>query len=380
MIYRHTQQQIDDYFERDAFNQSSAKAILKGGIQLFKMKKDELIRAKDEDSDMYYEEKPHFIIGSAVDCKITMGEDVYNDRYFSSKMRRKPSPAEMSMIRKVFDEATIHEDMQDEVKSDIWELDKYKLALYESMNYHEYRTREMKSDWREDNRMANLLKKPSIKEYWNELIAASDKQILSDEETLKISDIYLSWTTHPHTAWIFQDGTKNTDTVYQFPMYWEYEGEDCKGLPDILFIHHDMKRIMPINLKTTSSLVLNFNRVVEARRYDIGESFYYHGLIKNLDKLSELIHKNVRTGGYHVSNGAFVVESTTVSGTPMIYPLTDRAMEMGMYGNGVDKLGWMQAMTKYKMWKAVDFRLEEMFKDTNGVVWIDENYDYEQEF
>lgn len=374
MIHRHTRQDIDEYRERDAFNQSSAKAILQGGIQSFKIAKDELIGALDSVNDMYYEEKTHFIIGSAVDTWITIGKDVFDDMYFSSKMKRKPSAAEMSIVKRVFDQAFLSEDKEDEVKDGIWDIDNYKQALHNSMNEHEYKIREMKVDWMEDGRMNTFLRKPLVRDYWNELVSADGKQILSDSEVLKISDIYISMTTHKHTSWLFDDGTPNVDVVYQFPMYWEYYGVDCKGLPDMLYILHDKKRIMPINIKTTSEFALNFNRVVERRRYDIGESFYRYGLLQNLDTLSDLIHKDVKD--YHVSNGAFVVESTTRSGTPMIYPLSDAAMNIGAVGDGEYKKGWTQAINKYKMWKEVDFSLEEMFKDTNGIVWIDGEFEY----
>ena len=94
MIVRHTEEQINDYYERIGLNQSSLKVILEDGIQEYVMQVAQLTKQ----DDYYYEEKKHFIIGSAVDCRITHGEEVFLNKYHFSKLIKKPSDGAMSVL------------------------------------------------------------------------------------------------------------------------------------------------------------------------------------------------------------------------------------------------------------------------------------------
>ena len=57
------QSEIDKYFESDALSQSSLKKLLTG-INSF-------LNNQKEESELFYTEKGHFIIGSAVDMLLT---------------------------------------------------------------------------------------------------------------------------------------------------------------------------------------------------------------------------------------------------------------------------------------------------------------------
>lgn len=93
MIFRTSKEQIDLYFEdTDYLSQSMIKKILKGVESL-----------KDEtEKDLYYEEKGHFIIGSAVDTLLTMSEEQFKKDYHVSLVD-KPSGKTLSVLHLVFD-------------------------------------------------------------------------------------------------------------------------------------------------------------------------------------------------------------------------------------------------------------------------------------
>ncbi len=69
MIYRHTDEQLQAYFDSPAINQSPLKIIIdpNGGIEKFVEQLDALVSNEDD----FYDEKKHFIIGKAVDCIIS---------------------------------------------------------------------------------------------------------------------------------------------------------------------------------------------------------------------------------------------------------------------------------------------------------------------
>lgn len=377
MIYRHSEQQIQDYFERDAINQSALKIIIdkNGGIEKFVDQRDQLLKS----ADLYYEEKTHFIIGQAVDTYITQGEEIFKNKYHYSQLKKKPSDMVKSIINMVFDV----------VKSgtridEILPFINYKQEIYNAANEHKYSMtrgyapseKQLKDPtlanvtdwWNHDNRWSYM---KNAEEYWQSLIEANGKQVLSDNEYNTANNIILSFTTHKHTANLFKDGD-NIDIVYQFPIYWEYKGIKCKALIDMVIINHTTRKVMPIDLKTIGDYILRFNNAVDIRRYDLQGSFYHYGLLQNIQQLSQICSKAL--DNYHVSDFAFIVESTIKQGIPLVFVLTADLISVGTSGDGRYKKGWLDALQIYNEWRQIDFSIEKRYESTNGVVWIDNNY------
>jgi len=223
--------------------------------------------------------------------------------------------------------------------------------------------------WNYDNRWSSM---KFAQEYWDDLILADGKQVLDDGEYNTINNIVISLTTHKHTRNLFVD-SPDVDIVYQFPMFWDYVGERCKALIDHIIIDHKHKRIKPIDEKTLGDYILRFPNAVKKRRYDIQGSYYGHGLVRNLHNLSTLIGKDVTS--YSIAPLAFVVESTIKQGTPLIFPMTAELNNIGTFGDGKYLKGWEYALAEYSQWKAINYSIEKKFEATNGIVWINENFE-----
>ena len=374
MIYRTSNDRIQDYYDNPAINQSGLKVILNQGIQIFK---------RDEETikqDLYYEEKGHFILGKAIDCLLTEGKEEFKRQFFISTLQKKPSDTLMSLIQMAFDMSTFD-------GADI-ELVNFKQVLHESLKKHVdkdgkqlYYDNRKKDNWQEDTRIDSILKDPNNHLYWNELIEANGKQILTDTDKAIIFGnverigLYDSFTKHKNTAFLFDPKLEDStivDVVFQFPIYETIDDIETKKLLDCIYIDHNRKLIKPLDIKTTREPILLFNTVVKSRRYDMQASFYYDALKRNLDKLSILLRKDVTD--YIVSTFAFVVESTTLPGTPLIFPISEDILNCGRYGNGVYMQGYTQALNIYKFWKNVNFEIDKVYP--SGVLFIDDNFEY----
>ena len=373
MIYRHTKEQINDYFQAEGINQSLLKVIITSGIQEF-IKQRELMLNQDED---LLEDKAHFIIGKAVDCWITQGKEAFDSMYHISKLVKKPSDVEIVIIKTIFQKVAY---LSNGDKNLYGNLADYPIYFYEAANtvpngkdkdgkdkFGYYMNRK-KDIVEEDGRLANLLKTGVAELYWQDLIDAIGKQILTDGESTLITTIVNSFLEHKHTSKLFEE-RKDRDIIYQIPLFFEEAGVLCKILPDVIFINHQTKTITPADFKTTFVNILTFNKQIEIRRYDFQGSFYTNGIKKNRDKISKLIDKDI--SNYRVDSFGFIVESTTTPGTPVIFVLSKEVLEIGRIGDGRRKLGWLQALDLYKMWVKAEFSIEEMLRDTNGVLWIE---------
>lgn len=371
MIHRTPQAEINDYYDRIGVNQSIIKVIIKHGMQNMLLEKDILMHSSD---DLFYEEKEHFLIGSAVDCKITKGETAYQLEY--STLPVKPPDKPMAVVKQAF-EALRASNV--EILPDIW---LYERELWEQANIVGYYLNR-KKEFKDDERISGMLKKyPACQIYWEGLLRAEGKQLLTVVQETIVNDIYMSLMTHPFTRGIFNDDTysgEDMDILYQVPIYWteivdEYP-VDCKILMDGIRIKHSSRRISPFELKTTGDVVTKFNEQMKFRRYDIQGGYYKYGLTKNLNRISEIVGRDV--SGYDVDPFAFIVESSKAQGTPLIFPMTEGLTEVGRIGDEDGLSGWWQGLRTYVEWEKNGFDLAQLLDGTRGIVFINEFFELE---
>ena len=307
------QEDINAYFDSDALSQSKLKLLLKGF--------DHFLSNQKEEKDLYYEEKDYFVVGSGVDTKLTGESGIYDTLFYTSKLEKKPSDAEMSMINYVFDEL-----VENNVEVDLT-LAEYPNMLKNSIVEH---------DWYKgkpgEKRIAGLIERCSP--YFEDLKASFGKQIVSKEQQALIDDIVMSLSTNFSTAKYFdreeQSRLENMDFYYQLPIYFTYEGIECKALLDLLVVYKDDQgRIIslhPIDLKTMFGNTLSFINKVKQHRYDIQASWYTNAL-KEWLKTQETVKE-----GVDIAPFKFIVESTSKPGTPLVYRLDSSLMNMGQVG------------------------------------------------
>jgi hypothetical protein len=389
MVYRNTPEKIKEYENCPYLNQSLLKVLVENGIEKFIDEKDSLIK-----SDKYYEEKAHFVVGTAVDRYISFGKEYFESIYFMSKMYKKPSETELSILRQMFDLVTSNMVTEGENPDQYKAVYSYPEQALIAMDYHNYYmnrhwTKKKNATANDDTRFQSLCKSGLAAEYWEELIDAKGMIILSDNEKLAVvghvnedgvrvrQGAAISMLEHPFTAWVYSEA-EGVDIIYQFACYFEIDGVMCKALIDTIRVSHNQHRIYVVDNKTTGFPILKFNQTVSGRRYDFQGSWYSNGLSKCLVQLSELIGVDVTD--YIISNFAFVVESTVKPGTPLIFILTDQALNIGRVGDGKYKQGWVQALDLYKMWQEKHFSIYEMFKEDKGKIFIEDNFQYNKVF
>lgn len=389
MIYRSSEEDILEYENSTAINQSGLKVILKDGIEYFIYQREQLLKQED----IFYKEEKHFVIGSAVDCVITKGDKIFKEKYHCIKLKKKPSPAVMAMVQKVFERVKAEKN-----EDDILPFISYREHIYNVANEYGYNMlrkapteKQLKEEEKrleaakEAGAEAKLLTRSTnwalvdtrytsmkyAEEYWAELVRADGKQILSEEEYNTVNSIVLSFTTHSNTKHLFKDGD-DIDILYQLPLYWEMQDTICKGLIDHTFINHSRKIILPLDEKTTGFPITTFNKTIEVRRYDIQGSWYTRGIRENLQRISEIIGKDITD--YDIRNFAFLAENTVKPGLPLVFVLSDDLLKVGYQGDGNEKLGWIDALQTYIYWKSINFSLETHFNKTLGVSWVTGDY------
>lgn len=385
MIRLGRREEVEEYFEKQAVSQSFIKALL-NGVDFIN---------HDNEKNLYYEEKGHFIIGSGVDVQITQGQIEYDNQYhhFSNN---KPSDTIMSIVNKVYDDFNF-EGLDPEQYPRLLDL---RDLILESCDAHKYST-----GWKEETRINKIIEGGSS--YFNELITCNGKQITSDIENQVISNIVMSFKTHKHTSHYFKD--EGFDIFYQIPIYFKQNGVYCKVLIDMLLVDHKNKQLQPIDLKTMSGKTRDFPKSLKKMRYDIQASFYTQGLSwlswsKN-EAYTPIIEleDSIKGKAYKINPFKFIVETTDYKenkitgdvayyqGTPLVYVVSKYTMLIGKSGKpelnvfGYDNdgeevkeypivfqevKGWWQGLELYKWHEQNGYEYDKEVFENNGKLLI----------
>jgi hypothetical protein len=310
------QAEIDNYFESPALSQSLLKRLLGGMFNYLHCKKNE--------KELYYTEKGHFIIGSAVDIILTGEEGEFDRQYYVSQIEKKPSDVEMSIIQKVFDEAVLCNTHLTNILSD------HLPQIEESILEHNWQ-----ANWKIETKINKIIDVGT--EYWEDLKAGYGKQVLSVDEQYKIDAIVSSLVNNSRTNKYFDRDSfiRNslTDIYYQLPVYFKYRGVDCKALLDMVIVIKDIDgyitEIKPIDLKTMSGNTLQFTDNLKRFRYDIQCAFYYEALKRQSSKLFGITSLNFE---FLWNDFKFIVESSDYPGTPLVYTVDNHLLNIGKNG------------------------------------------------
>lgn len=345
---------INDYYKKEALNQSLIKQLENGPFAYL----DAL--SKSEQELKYYEEKEHFLIGTGVDDKITMPVEYAENKYYVSQGNNKPSSENiMSIIKKATDEylktdnakylkSTIDYVTEAEMMNRIFaesiaQDEKFRMLLYNSINYHEYYSNRKKDDWKLDGRLDTVMKDNGVN-YIFEIVSCNNKKIITLEEKEKIDSIYLGLLSNENTCLFLGRKTINVPSIYnyddeikifyQVPFYFEVElqGEkiQCKALLDFVILNYTQKKLIPGDFKTTAFNTIDFANNIKNRRYDLQAAFYVDAVVTGYTPIQEIMDfKN--NAHYKIETFKFVVESSKNS-NPLLIETDIELYSAGKYG------------------------------------------------
>ncbi len=377
------QEKIDEYFNSDALSQSLLKKLL-GGIGAYKS-------AQEEEKTLYYEEKGHFLIGSAVDMLLTGEEGQFEKTYYVSDITKKPSDTEMSIINWVFDDVLkIIED--EKVTNKIFNLED-KVTINNLIDYPGSLEAAIgEHDWYGgkpgEKRITGLIERCT--DYFEDLKKGVGKQILTAPDKKLIDDIVFSLKSNPRTEKFFNrkqiERTENITVYYQLPIYFYYRNIYCKALLDLLVVITDnegnITSVQPFDLKTMNGSTLKFMSSLKSFGYHIQAAWYVEAL---LSVHSNFELENKITASF-LKPFTFIVESNSFPGQPLLYEVDEEIMHIGKYGkkdllvktpaHDYEQLvskgtkGFDELIDTYIYQTDNDWKEEKVITDNNGVLKI----------
>ena len=317
-----TNVEVKEYYESSNLGQSKLKKLL-GDLGSFH---------KEEDSSA-----EHFVIGSAVDCILTNSREAFNEEYYTSEVEKLPSEAVIEIL------SLVHKDLLQDYAEHlevitgqekplpvtpfaefVGELGKWNAYILDACEKTGWQPR-----WGAEAKLKNIIEPGS--EYFMDLCKAFGKKVISKSQVNIINAIVTSLETSPRTSGFFNrvffEALPNITIYYQFPIYFEYRGVQCKALLDMVIVERDIEdkiiSITGIDLKTMNGNTYYFPNSIKTRRYDIQAAWY---------TLALQHHFAVPDGSNVIKPFQFVVESTSFQGKPLNYIVADSLLNMGRFG------------------------------------------------
>ena len=340
-----------DYKTISALNQSTLKQIL--------ISPKAYVEAKERQEARVESSEQHFVFGSLVDMMLTESKEAFDKKYAVIPDDTGVSETIAKIVKGVYDEV---------YEKTPTNLEDYPKEILQHCNYELYQSR-----WKDETRFKKIVEQGS--KYFDILKKCGTKTIITESEYAKAVNCVMALRSDVHTSEYCQKKSDdpNIEIIDKHVVVFEYEHLEFKGELDRIIVNHQEKTITPIDFKTTSKSVLNFENSFWHFRYDFQAAVYSLGLTR--DKSDRL--KSYYEDGYSFKPMLYIVVETFLKNPPMVFEISKEVINTGLYGN-VDKVpklkenleGFYQAIKRFKYATEYDAWDYPMEYDTKGKTTI----------
>jgi hypothetical protein len=169
-------------------------------------------------------------------------------------------------------------------------------------------------------------------EYFKDKIKCRGKILIKPEMWLACSHTAATLITHPYTAKYFTHGVPGIEIIYQYKFDTVVHGRRCKGMLDCLVVNHNLKIIIPVDLKTGEAPCKDFPMLYTMHKYHIQGALYREALIAITNNDFELMD-------YKVKEFEFVYISKLNPNKPMRF-LVSEDMHTAAMNGFTDRYGY----------------------------------------
>lgn len=216
-------------------------------------------------------ESPSLTFGSVVDCLITGTPEEFENNYLVADLNTDASDTLINVTKGLFN---VYKDSY----STIEEIPSAAvISALDDVNYGK--------TWRQATRLEKL--KNAGSEYYRLMFLAQGKTIISSEIYNKALACVRSLHESPATKFLFAADNpfeSDIERLYQLKFKGTFDGIDYSIMPDEVIVFHKTKKILPIDLKTSSYKEYEFYKAFIDWDYQMQSRLYYHVLLQNTSK------------------------------------------------------------------------------------------------
>jgi hypothetical protein len=256
MQHYSTLQQIREYRDSPALNQTFVKQLLEGKTKTF----------KPSLASLY---------GSYLDCMLTSPELLH--QIYEVGAFKRPTDKVVELVEDLFAEITV-EPLDWEGPEDFMYVLHSNLELHTEQVETFLATRDYYNN-RPKTRVEQFIKEASA--YWKFKVDIGEKTLITEEEQLKFELIATRVCLHTGIKEYFED-KPGVDIYYQYIFYFTIDGVECKGMADIIVVDHAKNLITIIDAKfTTARTLKDWIKIAFNLDYPLQLAWYREGIKQN---------------------------------------------------------------------------------------------------
>lgn len=221
-------------------------------------------------------ESPSLTFGSAVDSIITGGQEEFDSRFMVAEFPPTPDSI-IKIVKQLFAEYGKEEACR--TFDNIPNINAKLLLLAEDFNYQ--------PNWKPETRVKVIKEKGT--DYYNLLYIAGDRTILDTSTYQDVCNAVEALRNSESTSYYFANNNPfepNIERLYQLKFKGKFENIPVKCMLDEVIVNYEDRTILPIDLKTTKS-VITFNH-----------SFYQWGYFIQAQLYTYILEQNIKNDNY----------------------------------------------------------------------------------
>lgn len=252
-------------------------------------------------------DSPSLLFGSMVDTLITDGTEAFEKKYMAAEYKS-PSDAQMKIAKDLYDNFN-------ETYSSIEDIpDSVILGRAEAYKYQ--------ANWRNETRVKVL--KESCSEYYNLRKAAGDRILVESSMVNDAMSCRQALYENPQTSRMFVEDPFDTDIQRYFQLKFRGSFKSVitentviplRCMADLIIVDHSSKKIIPVDLKTSSKKEWDFHKSFYEWGYWIQAQLYWY-------IIHEAMLKDPVFSSYVLQDYRFVVVNRE-SLTPLVWTYGD---------------------------------------------------------
>lgn len=216
-------------------------------------------------------ESPSLTFGSVVDCLITGTPEEFENTYFVTDVNADSSDTLINVTKSLF---SIYKDSYPTLE----EIpDENVIAVLNEIDYGRA--------WKADTRIGKLRKAGS--DYYKLLYITEGKTVISSKMYSEAMACVRALHESPATKFLFQADNPfepEIERLYQLKFKGVFDGIEYSIMPDEVIVFHNTKKILPIDLKTSSYKEYQFYKAFIDWDYQCQARLYYPVLLQNIQK------------------------------------------------------------------------------------------------
>lgn len=264
--------------------------------------------------------------GSLVD-DMCFNTDILSEKYYAGKAPKNPTTNVKKIVDYILD--SIENNKSDEItttsilgkkktKKITNNLKNYVTEAREAANFHN-----IYGAYSNKKLMETIVDKGQT--YFEDKMSSKGKVFIKPEMWNKAYATATTLVTHPFSRKYFDHEVNGIEIIYQYKFVAEVNGRKVKGMLDCVYVDHNNKKIIPVDLKTGEFPVIKFKDAFLGYGYYIQGALYKEGL-------KSIVANDPDLKGYTVEDFEFLYISKQNEYKPLVWVMGDNLHQAALKG------------------------------------------------